>query len=65
MTEVNVVISRGFAALLANLAIRGRVLPARGPMLRAQCDMSTGTVMCWSKPRVTPPSTSSRMRECP
>jgi hypothetical protein len=33
--------------------------------LPAQCDISTGTVMCARMSRVTPPSTNSRSRECP
>ncbi len=31
----------------------------------AQCDISTGSVMNRSRSRVTPPSTISRVRECP
>ena len=30
-----------------------------------QCDISTGTVMCPSKSRLTPPRISSRAREWP
>jgi hypothetical protein len=31
----------------------------------AQCDISVGTVIVARMPRVTPPSTNSRKRECP
>ena len=42
-----------------------RLAQLRAEFPHAQCDMSTGTVMCCSRWRVTPPSTISRMRECP
>ena len=32
---------------------------------QGQCDMSTGTVIDCRMPRVAPPKTSSRKRECP
>lgn len=35
-----------------------------GPIV-LQCDIRTGSVMRASKVRVTPPSASSRVRECP
>ena len=36
-----------------------------GGSLAAQCERSVGTVMCRAMCRVTPPNTSSRMREWP
>ncbi len=37
-----------------------RLLSAEGT---PQCDISTGTVMCWSSSRLTPPSKASRSGE--
>ena len=38
---------------------------AQEDMALVQCDISVGTVIVARMPRVTPPSTNSRKRECP
>jgi len=46
-------------------ARRRRCFPWQPGAPDLQCELSSGTVMCCSNPRLTPPNTSSRARECP
>ena len=48
-------------ALLAKMTVEEKI----GQLTQMPGDISTGTVICRSRDRVTPPSTNSRSREWP